>query len=76
LKTRSEPKEQISESIVMNWGWNLEEYIEHLLRLGKKRDSEEFQKLMTCFGEKKIVDKANEIRAKIRENSKTEKEGE
>lgn len=46
------------------WGWTLEDYIEHLLRLGKKRDAPEFQTLMGLFGEKRVVDKANEIKKK------------
>lgn len=57
----------------MNWGFTLSEYIEHLLRLGKKRDSEEFQKLISVFGEKKIVDLANEIKAKWKEKKEERK---
>lgn len=46
------------------WGWTLEEFIEGLLRLGKRRKDPEFQGLIAVYGEAKIVEKANAILAK------------
>lgn len=58
-----EPKPNLS------FGWTLEDYIEHLLRLGKKRDAPEFQTLFQLFGEKRVVDLVNKIRRRWKENA-------
>lgn len=53
-----------------SWGMTLEEYVLHLLKLGKKRDAEEFQTLIEVYGIRRIEEIVNRIRERLREERK------
>lgn len=43
------------------WGWNLEKYVEALLKDGKRSQHEDFQILFRVFGKQRIVKIATEL---------------
>jgi hypothetical protein len=60
LKTRSEPKEQMETQKTLDW-FLLKDYVEDLLKDGKRSQHEDFQMLFRIFGEERITKMAKEI---------------
>lgn len=56
------------------WGMTLDDFIEYLLRLGKKRDDPDFQSLILCFGKEKIITRATEVWKRIVKEDREKKE--
>lgn len=52
----------------MNWGWDLKDYIRHLLNLGKGPSSEEFQKLLLFYDRQKLNALIQEIKQEDKKN--------